>query len=468
VTAAVDVVVVGSGLVGAVVAREVRTLLPVARLLVVDAAPVVGGTPGAHLLRAGSPEARSAYRRYAGPDWGRDGRGMPAGLANAGAFGHDVSRFPGMMLAWNVGGMGSHWAGACPAPRGDEVPSCVTPENWNAAFSRALELLRVTGDFNDCWPDDAPLRALRAEFPSRGVRPMPMAGARRADGVFERTGSVDVLPGLAGADGDLTTLLGDTLCTAVEHEGGVARGVRLRHVPTGTETEVAASAVVLAADAVRTPQLLFASGIRPPALGRWLNEHAMLRTRFTVPVPRGAGEEELEAAWWVPVDTGRLRTTGFVSATRPAGDVIEYELNWFCRTEPDEDDRIEFGGVDLLGMPAATFHHRQGRVDRELVDAAGHELVQASRALGAPAGTAVEELPLGLSLHATGTVRVGGVDDGTCVAAPDGRVWSTRNLFVAGNGAVPGALSCNTTATAAALAVLAARGVHREVAGAEP
>ena len=50
----------------------------------------------------------------------------------------------------------------------------------------------------------------------------------------------------------------------------------LRDQRTGAEEEVRADVVVLAADAFRTPQLMWASGIRPEALGRYLTEHPLL------------------------------------------------------------------------------------------------------------------------------------------------------------------------------------------------
>ena len=44
----------------------------------------------------------------------------------------------------------------------------------------------------------------------------------------------------------------------------------------GETHQVAARYVVVGADALRTPQLLWASGIRPAALGRYLNDQAQV------------------------------------------------------------------------------------------------------------------------------------------------------------------------------------------------
>ena len=43
---------------------------------------------------------------------------------------------------------------------------------------------------------------------------------------------------------------------------------------------------MVCADALRTPQLLFASGIRPEALGRYLNEHAFVTGRVLMDLDR--------------------------------------------------------------------------------------------------------------------------------------------------------------------------------------
>jgi choline dehydrogenase-like flavoprotein len=73
-------------------------------------------------------------------------------------------------------------------------------------------------------------------------------------------------------------------------------------------------------------------------------------------------------------------------------------------------------------------------------------------------------LAAGGSLHYTGTVRMGPADDGTSVCDLRGRVWDYENLYVAGNGVVPTALSCNSTLTSATLAVRSAREISRQLA----
>ena len=55
-------------------------------------------------------------------------------------------------------------------------------------------------------------------------------------------------------------------------ERGRAVGVVVRDRTDGTQREVGARFVVVAADALRTPQLLFASASAHAALGRYLND----------------------------------------------------------------------------------------------------------------------------------------------------------------------------------------------------
>src|SRR5437867_11187626 len=101
---------------------------------------------------------------------------------------------------------------------------------------------------------------------------MPLAGTTSETGKIQRTGPREICPALFTAASRNLRLLSGTLCTRVVHRNGVATGIVIKDIHTGEETEISAKVVLLAADALRTPQLLWASDIRPAALGVRLNE----------------------------------------------------------------------------------------------------------------------------------------------------------------------------------------------------
>src|SRR6185369_4235 len=104
------------------------------------------------------------------------------------------------------------------------------------------------------------------------------------------------------------TLLAGTQAVGLLQDGLRVLGARARTMDSGQDRDLYAAATIVCADAIRTPQLLFASGIRPPALGRYLNEHAFLsgrvltdpeRVGFTPQhvVPAAPGEFLTEHLW---------------------------------------------------------------------------------------------------------------------------------------------------------------------------
>ncbi|WP_159209702.1 GMC family oxidoreductase N-terminal domain-containing protein, partial [Klebsiella pneumoniae] len=100
-----------------------------------------------------------------------------------------------------------------------------------------------------------------------------------------------------------------TLCTRILSENGVAHGAEMRDLRSGELYVVTAKAVVVAADALRTPQLLYASGIRPRALGRWLNDQPQVIALIEVDAPPAAaaqanpvrdGQDNVSGVTWLP------------------------------------------------------------------------------------------------------------------------------------------------------------------------
>ncbi|WKK72918.1 GMC oxidoreductase [Rathayibacter oskolensis] len=105
--------------------------------------------------------------------------------------------------------------------------------------------------------------------------------------------------------------------------------------------------------------------------------------------------------------------------------------------------------------------------DLALIEEARERIRTVAERFGAfdPASDCVVLAP-GSSLHLTGTVRSGAVDDGTSVCDPSGRVWGVEGLYLAGTGVIPTPVVCNATLTGAITAVRATRAVLAALEGA--
>jgi pyranose oxidase len=257
--------------------------------------------------------------------------------------------------------------------------------------------------------------------------------------------------------------------------------VRVRDDRTGDEHKIAARYVVVAADALRGPQLLFASGIRPEALGRYLNDqpqivHAVRLTGVVDDVPAASSHDTTITAQsgvsWVPF-TDEQPFHGQVmqldaSPVPISGDVIPGSivgLGWFCAKDLQASDRVVFSEdtTDAYGLPAMNIHYTFTERDEQTLSAARQSVVAAARSLGEPLGDEPLTFPAGASLHYQGTLRMGTSNDGTAVCDPTGQVWDVSGLFVAGNGVIPTPTACNPTLTGVALAVAGARHIAESI-----
>jgi choline dehydrogenase-like flavoprotein len=267
-------------------------------------------------------------------------------------------------------------------------------------------------------------------------------------------------------------------------EDGLAAGVEVTDRRTGEPHTVRARFVVVAADALRTPQVLFASGIRPAALGRYLNDQAQIvfasRIRDAVADdsaegPVAAGLSEQSGVSWVPYTDdvpfhGQIMQLDASPVPLAEDDPVVpgsiVGLGLFCAKDLQESDRVEFSDAetDAYGMPAMTIHYTLTPHDREVIARAGEEIVRLGKAVGEPLDERPFTMPLGSSLHYQGSVRMGSTDDGTSVCGPEGEVWSVPGVFVAGNGVIPTATACNPTLTGVALAVRGARHIADRLA----
>lgn len=495
-----DVLIVGSGLMGAAVARCLREGDQDLRIAMVDGGPALGSTPGQHLHDVPDPEIWGRYNEkvatgiqgfYTGVapsmDVGATMVDVQPGMYHLQSIGQDATAMPAAAVAWNAGGMGIHWTAATPAPWGSEVFPHIPEPEWTADLQRAAELLRVN---RTPYPPTAAGRAVLTALgelfdpvsaEGRGIQTIPMAVNPTPSGLKERTGPALIFPPIGGAADAAFTLHLGSLATAVLHRGGRATGVEIRDVRTGATRALHADHVVVCADAIRTPQLLFASGIRPPALGRHLNEHYFLSGQVLADPQRlgfdlAALDPPTDHEWaadclWVPhsgadqpFQVHIMNSVMIDEDRRPLAYAVG--LEFYVATEIRAENALRFSDTetDAAGMPRITVEFDYTDADRAHLEAARRVQRRAAESLGPfDPDTDSGVLPAGSSLHFTGTVRSGPTNDGTSVCDPDSRVWGFENLYVAGNGVIPTALVCNSTLTGMTTAVRAARAITEEL-----
>jgi C-glycoside oxidase len=493
-----DVVIVGSGPIGSAYARILSERAPDLRVLMLEAGPRLTAVPGVN-VRNETDSAERARLQLAseGPDVAADPDHRGEYSPRPGTYrvrrrrpgSADQDDMPDASVSTNVGGMGAHWTCACPSPYGSERIAFIKDAEWQELEAEAARLLHVTiKGFEPTAGARAALAGLAAAFDEgrpagRQVQPMPLACTPRAGASPRWSGADTVLGPLASGTHDGFELRPDTTVRRVLLSGSRVTGVEIAG-RDGMRAQISAKVVVVAADALRTPQLLWASGIRPAALGRYLNDQPQVVAAVSVSTAGGgasagsgdlnygAGDPDmrdtLAGVAWVPLVDGLHPFHGQVmqldaspidlGVEDPSGVVVG--LGWFCAKDIQASDRLEFddGAPDRFGLPAIRIRYRLTDRDHAQIQAAMAQQRRAAGALGGfiPRGEP-RLLPAGTSLHYQGTVRMGEADDGTSVCDPASAVWGVSGLYVGGNGVIPTATACNPTLTSVALAVRAAR-----------
>lgn len=519
-TATPTIAVVGSGPIGSTYARLLLEALPEARVIMFEAGPQVTPRPGESVRNIVDPDEKARAReRSQGPQAGqyRDSLGILAGAVVEGMFtarqgthlldfggegSAHASDFPAAAAATNVGGQGAHWTCAIPRPAFSEKLDFIADDEWEDLVSTAEGLLhKQSAAFSDS-PVGAAIRTLLdrefgAELPEGyGVSTLPVAGDPQPDGSMRWAGADTVLGPLIepGTDTASRFELRDlTLVRRVEHDGARVRGLVVEDLRTREESFVEADAVVVAADAFRSPQLLWASGIRPAPLGRYLTEHHVVISTVALDADRMSAlvsDDELEAELarraTNPADpVAAVNRIPFSEPGHPYSAQIMYaetppfplpvdhpaaanrwgyvNMGFGTRKFPRVEDGAVFSDdeLDYRGMPNFTIEY--ALTEREEAEIA--EATTRLRRAGGALGTFIAEprlLPNGSSLHFMGTMRAG-TDPATSVADPYSRVWGFENLVVGGNALIPTANTMNPTLTSVAIAVRGARHLAEEL-----
>jgi pyranose oxidase len=515
-----DVLIVGSGPIGATYARVL--VEAGMEVLLVDAGAQLSPTPGAHLrndrvyqynknnfesmvaasIHTLSIPSQSGYQETLDKTafWAKSDR-----VFNF----HNPKQDPTRNLSnaagtYAVGGMFTHWTAATPRqhPTLERTP-LIPAEEWDDLYTVAEAYFNTHTDQFDFDRNRVVKKALTdhfAQVPSGypypvpadyPVQNLPVAAERRTgfggDREYMHWTGVDGVLGPLLTDPELAsrfTILPQHLVTRLESEGGRVVRAHVQDFTTLTERTIEADHFVVASGAMFGPQLLWASGIRHEALGRYLNDQIVASCLVVlskdivasigpppspadpIPMPLDAPEPEV----WIPVSGARPWHCQIhydpINFTTPGGELVDERLlvfvQWFGMVEAEERNRVFFLDdiPDLMGMPQPTFEYEVSDAAAARAHTMIDDMSSASLAIGGwLPGQLPEFEPPGASLHFMSTTRMGEADDGASVVDPQSRHWGFENLYVGGCGVIPEMSACNPTLTAAAIAVRSAHAI---------
>lgn len=203
---------------------------------------------------------------------------------------------PAAAVSYGVGGMFSHWTNNTPRhhPELERVP-WIDESEWDELYGQAELLLNTHHDvFRDHSIRHLVVKeALKEHFQDPDgagyqVDDLPVAGQRRRDNdeFVTYTGADTILGSLIDEEGQLTgphlRILPEHRLTRLVVEGDRVAFAEVEDLKRWRTLRIEASTFVVACGSLLTPQVLWKSGIRPPALGRYLTEHPMTFTQIVL------------------------------------------------------------------------------------------------------------------------------------------------------------------------------------------
>jgi len=498
-----DVLIIGSGPLGSTYARILA--MDGHKVTMIDAGPQLDRRPGRHMLNAFvhqqmtslfndvitghlqtlSVPVHSTYNSDLSPfAYWADTKGANYENPNQ----DPTKNMPHAAATYAVGGMFTHWTGTAPRQYPPERSPLISPEEWDDLIDIAEKFMNVHNTGFESPLSDILTRRFQERLgdrleAGRPVQHTPLGAERRDDNpkYVTWTGADTVMGPLldeAETYAERFTILPEHRAQELVMNGGKVDHVVVQNLTEWETINVYADTVIVAAGPCLTPQLLHKSGIRPWALGRFLNENPNAACKViynrdvieelrdlddnpakdeSIPIPTDWHEPMI----WIPVSENRMwhvQMHGDGRRTKYGGaaDVrMILDLGWFGMSDPVPENRITFDDdlLDRFGMPQITFEYELGNDDRSRAHNMMEEMLTAAEAVGGflPPDGLPKFNEQGSSLHFQSTVRMGDNSEDSVVDT-NSKVWGVDNLYLGTVGVIPTRMASNPTLTAVAIA----------------
>ncbi|TFK64358.1 pyranose 2-oxidase [Pluteus cervinus] len=525
-----DVAIAGSGPVACAYARIILDEHPTARVTLIEIGAQDGKILGGHhknsvkyqkdidafvnvikgaLQPVSIPPEDSYLPTLGGDAWTTDKKLI--------SYGRNPNQVPnknlkGFGITRTVGGMATHWTST---PHEEEIiRNPINKQDRETLGKEADKLLGVNPNEYDVSIRHKLVRETlkdKLEPSSRkdSVVNMPLAVKRRTDNPDYVTWSgADTILGDLTKYGKRFQILTETRVTSLERPringpggpgtgpgtGPDIHGILARDLHNNSDIYIKAKAFVVACGPIGTPQILFNSGIRPHALGRYLCEHSLAFCQIVLkrglidslpkppdpeknplPIPYNDPEPQVQISyspefpWHCQVHRDAFSYGDVGPRVDPR---LVVDLRFFGKQESNVDNRVKFGpdnpeklgdwkaGVtDIYGLPQPTFEVTRSVKDQQNDHRMMDDMCKVANLLGAYLpGSYPQFMEPGLAVHITGTTRIGKPEHkAESVADSESRVWDFNNLWVGGNGCIPDSIACNPTKTSVIIAIKGAR-----------
>ncbi|KAF3223077.1 hypothetical protein TWF679_004275 [Orbilia oligospora] len=437
-----DVLIVGSGPIGAIYARKLVEAGH--KVLMVDAGAQESEIPGEHKKNV-TDMTLNDFSSVIQNDLTPLSSSMPSAAAT---------------LA--IGGMSTHWTCVTASPHPNlEAPKLFSESKWNSLISEAQDLLDTNSTVFDASTRQKNLKNF-LNASGHSFKSTPLACQKDENGQVIYSSTASILSPILSSNN--FTLLPHHLCTTLHKQNSKVTSASLTSLSTNSKISVIAEQYILAAGAVLTPQIIYNSDMSQelPALGRYLTERIVAFCQIKLDKKFSVNDGEVnimegvsERKKWVTMINREAHQYGQLPEDVDSGDVLD--VRCMSVVEPNVGNRVEFGEKGSDGMPTPSFKVSPSNYDMKLAA----KMMVEMQSLATTLGSFVTEptiMPLGTALHLSGTTRAGESVE-TSVVDSNSKVWGVDNLYLGGCGVIAEGMACQPTLTAVGYALQGAEGV---------